>query len=236
MFLRIVNKFWIVIFIVIIGWIYYIFLSPYIINKKEVVIPDVVGLSEKDGIKKLDDNNIKYKIIYIQDSQEFVLKTIPYAGVNIKNNCVIDVYIGHVFPRSYKSYLGLVYDDVRNEIELLCNDYGLELIIEYKEDDSLVSGVIIDESIKDGSIIESGDTLVLTISKSNSFFVMPNLVGLDIYDALKILEEYKIKAIVNYYVSPIGYDIVIFQSISKDSIIKKGNQYEVTLYVSKGIV
>jgi len=28
----------------------------------------------------------------------------------------------------------------------------------------------------------------------------------------------------------------LFQSISKDSIIKKGNQYEITLYVSKGIV
>lgn len=233
--MKIVNKFWIIIFVIIIGWIYYIFISPYILYKKEIVVPDVVGLSEEDVIKTLDDSDIKYKIIYIQDDNNLVLKTIPYAGVDIKKNYVIDVYIGHVFPKSYKSYLGLLYDDVRGEIEVLCNDYGLNLIIEYVDDDSLISGVIIGESIKDGSIINNGDTLVLTISKNESFFVMPNLVGLNIYDALKVLDEYNIKTVINYYVSPIDYDTVLYQSISEDSIIKKGNQYEITLYVSRGL-
>ena len=234
--MRIVNKFWIVIFVIIIGWIYYIFISPYILYKKEIVVPDVVGVSEEQVRKVLDENGIKYNITYVQDSKEVVLKTIPYAGVNIKTNSVIDVYVGCIFPRSYKGYLGLVYDDVRGEIDVLCNDYGINLVIEYVDDDSLISGVIVGESIREGSIIESGATLILTISKNNSFFVMPNLVGLDIYDALKILDEYNIKAIINYYSSPISDDVVLFQSISKDSIIKKGNQYEITLYVSKGIV
>ena len=234
--MRIVNKFWIVIFVIIIGWIYYLFISPYILYKKEIVVPDVVGVSEVEVRKVLDENGIKYNITYVQDSKEVVLKTIPYAGVNIKTNSFIDVYVGCIFPRSYKGYLGLVYDDVRGEIDVLCNDYGINLVIEYVDDDSLISGVIVGESIREGSIIESGDTLVLTISKNNSFFVMPNLVGLDIYEALKILDEYNIRAIINYYSSPISDDVVLFQSISKDSIIKKGNQYEITLYVSKGIV
>ena len=192
-------------------------------------------MNEEEAVDKLKKSNIDYQITYIQNSSESVLKTIPYAGVNIKKNFIIDLYIGKIFPNSYHSYLGLLYDDVKEEIERICNDNAIKLEIKYVEDNSLISGVIINESFVDGYIMKKGDILTLTISNNNSYFVMPNLVGLNIYDALAILKEYDIKAIVNYYSSPIENDIVLFQSIVKDSVIKKGNLYEVTLYVSKGM-
>lgn len=235
MSLRIVNKLWAVIFIIIILWVYFLFISPNIFNKSTIVIPDVIGLSEKNAVEVLEEGNINYQITYIQSSNEKVLKTIPYSGVNIKKDYVIDLYIGKVFPKSYSSFLGLVYEDVKADIELLCNDYGIVLELKYVEDNNFISGVIIAESFMDGYIMKSGDVLTLTISKNNSYFVMPNLVGLSIYDALDILKEYNIKPIINYYASPIDKDIVLFQSIVKDSIVKKGNLYEITLYVSKGI-
>ena len=212
--MRIINKLWIGVFIIIVLWIYFLFISPLIFNSGVVVVPDLVGMNEEEAVDKLKKSNIDYQITYIQNSSESVLKTIPYAGVNIKKNFIIDLYIGKIFPNSYHSYLGLLYDDVKEEIERICNDNAIKLEIKYVEDNSLISGVIINESFVDGYIMKKGDILTLTISNNNSYFVMPNLVGLNIYDALAILKEYDIKAIVNYYSSPIENDIVLIEQFA----------------------
>ena len=233
--MRYISKLWILIFVIIVIWCYYIFIYPKIFDTN-IIIPDVVGLKEEVLIEKLDEENIKYKITYLKSDSDLVLKTFPYAGMKIKKDFIIDVFIGKIIPKSYCGYLGLLYTDVKEEIEILCNDFNLNLIINYKEDNFQIAGVIIDESIVVGEEVKYGDTLILTVSMNNLYFKMPNLVGLNIYDALKIIDDYNLKVNVEYYSSFFDYDTVLFQSINKDTIIKKGNQYEITLYVSKGVL
>jgi hypothetical protein len=64
---------------------------------------------------------------------------------------------------------------------------------------------------------------------------MPNLVGMNIYDVLGLLDNYNLKANIIYYHAPIENDIVIFQSINEGNIVKKGNSYHIDIYVSKGL-
>lgn len=230
-----INKLWYVFFAIIVAWSYYIFISPRIFNSTTVEVPDVIGLSEMESRRVLEGLQIQYQITYTQSTEECTLKTIPYAGVKVKKKHTISVYIGKIIPESYQSFLGQVYENVIQDIERLCNDYGLQLKLEYEKNDSHVSGIIIRESITPGTLLKNGEILTLTISANEAYFLMPNLVGLSIYDALSILEEYQVKAKINYYTAPMDEDIVLYQSIAKDSIIKKGNPYEIDLYVSKGM-
>lgn len=233
--MKLALKIWTVIFSIILLWIYFIFISPKIFHNKIVSIPDIASLNEAEGLKMLDDQNINYQITYIENDVDAILKTIPYAGTKIKASTSIKVYIGKIMPEAYKSFLGQSYEDSIDKIELMCNDKGITLKVEYEENTEIVPGIIIKESLTDGSLLNKGDTLIITVSSNSNSFLMPKLVGLNIEEALKIINEYNIKVNIIYYQTPIDEDVVIFQSTPPKTIISKVNSYKLDIYVSKGL-
>lgn len=233
--MKFINGLWIIIFLFISVWIYYIFISPVLFYSNTILVPDVVGLNEEDAVRKLEDLDIGFKITYVEDESENVIKTLPYSGVSIKRDYIIDLFIGKKMPSRYPGFIGRIYDECILDIERICNDSNINIVILYEERNDVISGIIVKESINEGERLDQHNELILTISKNQDYFLMPNLVGMNINEAIKILKEYNISPIINYYSSPIDYDLVLYQSILKDSIVKKGNKYEVTLYVSKGM-
>lgn len=233
--MKFILKLWVIIFVVGLIWLYFIFLSPKIFNNSALIIPDVVNLDEPNAIKKLEDNHIRYKITYIENDKELAIKTIPYAGTKIKSDFEIDLYIGKIFPVSYSSFLGRLYDDVSNQIERLCIDFDLKLNISYEIKNDMISGVIIKESLIEGEAIEYGEELNITISKNDSTYFMPKFLGLTVEEAIKLSEEYNINLNLIYIETPLDSDIVIFQSTEENTLIQRSNQYQLDLYISKGI-
>lgn len=230
-----ILRLWLVIFAIIILWVYFLFISPKIFSKEILVVPNVVSLSEKEAIDTLEKAHIDYQITYVENLSEEVLKTLPYAGTEIKSDYKVMVYIGKVLPKSYHSFLGQVYEDVEEDIQKLCNEFDLKLNIEFEEDETKMSGIIIKESLIDGTILNQGGELCLTISKNNDTFLMPRLIGLTIDEALNMIKDYPMKVNINYYATPIEEDIVLFQSTSENTMIDKKNQSVLELYVSKGL-
>ncbi|MDE7162426.1 MAG: PASTA domain-containing protein [Anaeroplasmataceae bacterium] len=228
-------RLWLVIFGIGILWIYFLFISPKIFHSQIVTIPDVVDMTEDDAIAELEKNHIQYQITYIENDKNLALKTIPYAGTNIKADYVVSLYVGKIMPVAYKSYLGRVYEDVDEEINVMCNSYGLRLKIEYEEVDNVISGLIIKESLVDGSVLNQGDELCLTLSSNHSSYMMPNFVGMTMEDALQWINEYNLKVNITYMQTPVEEDIIIFQSTPANTLIHKNNSYTLDLYVSKGI-
>lgn len=226
---------WLGIFTILFLWIYFIFISPRIFNASTSIVPDVLGLTEKEAVKKLKEDKISYQITYMQNSSEVTLKTIPSAGMKIKKKHLVEVYIGKVFPYTYHTLVGQKYDEIVDELEQLKVDCGIEVELVYELNDNVISGLILKESITDGSVLEKGQKITLTISKNENYFLMPNLVGMNVIEAIECLKKYEIKFQIVYYTAPIEKDIVLFQSFPKDSIVKKGNPYEMDLYVSKGM-
>lgn len=232
--MKLIFRIWIIIFVIFLVWLYFLFLSPRIFNSKTIVVPDVVNLSQEEAEHRLNDAKIKYQITYIENDKEEALKTIPYAGTNIKANYVIDLFVGMKFPKTYHSYLGQNYEIYQNEINQMCLDYNIDLIIEYVTSYQM-SGMILEESLKEGSILNEQKTLKLVIALNEETFLMPNLVGMHIEDALELLKDYKISIHVNYYASIIEEDIVLYQSTAPETMIQKQNRSILELYVSKGI-
>lgn len=227
-------KLWLVIFIILLLWIYFIFLSPRIFRQQILIVPDVIHLPTAEAEKRLKEEHIQYQITYIENSQEEALKTIPFAGTSIKSNYVIDLYVGMRMPKAYHSYLGQNYDDVKEEIEKMCLEHHLKLEIEYEASNQM-SGIIIKESLIDGSILKDQTELRLVISYNQETFLMPNLIGMNIEEALNLISEYQFKVHINYYASPIDEDIVIAQSTAPSTMVRKQNQSFLELYVSKGM-
>lgn len=230
-----IFRLWYLILLIVVLWCYFLWISPRIFSSETVLMPDVIGFSEEQTVQLLKDRHLKYQITYMQNDEEVTLKTVPSAEIKIKKDDVIQLYIGKVFPATYHSYLGQKYEDVEQAIEQLCEEHGIRLQLLYEQKDDVIGGLIVEESLSDGDILREKDFLTLTISVNDSYFSMPNLVGMNILEALRVLESYQIEAKINYYSAPMPEDTVLFQSIAKDTIIRKNNPYQMTLYVSKGL-
>ena len=226
---------WTVTFVIILLWLYFLFISPKIFNNKILVVPEIINLSEEEGIKVLKDNNIKYNIVYLENEENIILKTSPYPNTKIKSNFEIDVYVGKIMPASFKSYVGQVYDDVKDKINIMCNNNGINLKVRYEENDNVLDGVIINESLSNGESLEGVNELIITISSNNTKLLMPDFVGKHINDVIEFVNKNNLMVIFIYLETPILEDIIVHQSISKNTIIDKNSNYKIEIYVSKGI-
>lgn len=226
---------WTATFVIILLWLYFLFISPKIFNNKILVVPEIINLSEEEGIKVLKDNNIKYNIVYLENEENIILKTSPYPNTKIKSNFEIDVYVGKIMPASFKSYVGQVYDDVKDKINIMCNNNGINLKVRYEENDNVLDGVIINESLSNGESLEGVNELIITISSNNTKLLMPDFVGKHINDVIEFVNKNNLMVIFIYLETPILEDIIVHQSISKNTIIDKNSNYKIEIYVSKGI-
>ena len=226
---------WIVTFVIILLWLYFLFISPKIFNNKILVVPEIINLNEEEGLKVLKDNNIKYNIVYLENEENIILKTSPYPNTKIKSNFEIDVYVGKIMPASFKSYVGQVYDDVKDKINIMCNNNGINLKVRYEENDNVLDGVIINESLSNGESLEGVNELIITISSNNTKLLMPDFVGKHINDVIEFVNKNNLMVIFIYLETPILEDIIVHQSISKNTIIDKNSNYKIEIYVSKGI-
>lgn len=226
---------WIIIMIIGLFWVYYLFLANKFFPKKELIVPDVVGLTEPQMEEVLNENKVKYNIFYVDGEQAIVQKTFPKAGSKIYETYYIDVYVYNKMPKYYEDFTGLLFDDEIKNIENFCKNYDLLYKVVYVVDNSYPQGQIIWQSLTSDDVIKSGDELVFKVVINDDYIQMPNLAGMNIIDAMKLLDKFQLNYNVIYYYAPIQEDTVIFQSVLEGALIKKGNAYSFDIYVSKGM-
>lgn len=226
---------WIIIMIIGLFWVYYLFLANKFFPKKELIVPDVVGLTELQMEEVLNENKVKYNIFYVDGEQAIVQKTFPKAGSKIYETYYIDVYVYNKMPKYYEDFTGLLFDDEIKNIENFCKNYDLLYKVVYVVDNSYPQGQIIWQSLTSDDVIKSGDELVFKVVINDDYIQMPNLVGMNIIDAMKLLDKFQLNYNVIYYYAPIQEDTVVFQSVLEGTLIKKGNAYSFDIYVSKGM-
>lgn len=226
---------WIIIMIIGLFWVYYLFLANKFFPKKELIVPDVVGLTELQMEEVLNENKVKYNIFYVDGEQAIVQKTFPKAGSKIYETYYIDVYVYNKMPKYYEDFTGLLFDDEIKNIENFCKNYDLLYKVVYVVDNSYPQGQIIWQSLTSDDVIKSGDELVFKVVINDDYIQMPNLAGMNIIDAMKLLDKFQLNYNVIYYYAPIQEDTVVFQSVLEGTLIKKGNAYSFDIYVSKGM-
>ena len=229
-----IKYLWLFNLLIIIIWLLYIFVIPKVLNNKEIIVPDVKGYDLNEALNILEDNNLIVLINYIDGPDDKALYTFPLKDSVVKSGSNINLYISKKKIVYYDEFIGLVLDSNIDMIENYCANNKIDYEVEYKLDNNSIPGVIINQNKNSKNIINEGDLLIFTVARSELYFSMPNLVGMNIYDGIKILNDFNIKTNVIYYYAPVESDTIIFQSVEKGNTIKKGNNSIIDLYVSKG--
>lgn len=226
---------WGIIGIIIVGWIYYIYISPLIFKPIELEVPNVEGLSENDARHTLHKLDINFNIHYVDGKTNQVKYTLPKHGTKIYSTFTVDVYIEKSLPSYYQSFVGLMYDSNVDLIIDYCNEHNITYKVVYEINNAYTSGQIIKQSKDKETLVEEYDELIIYVAKGDDYIVMPNLVGMNVDECMRLLTEYQLSFNIIYYSTPIDEDIVISQSIIEGTIIRKGNEYSFDIYVSKGM-
>lgn len=234
-FVKLTRFLWIGIAVLAIGWIYYIYISPRIFKPAEVVVPDIIGLSEEEARLALKKEGLTYNINYIDGQSLCVDSTMPKHGSKVYEGYSVEVYILKPLPSYYQSFVGLIYEENIGLIQEYCTRHELTYRLEYVVDNSYSSGQIIGQSKNSDEFVVSGTEIVFQIAVSDNYISMPNLVGRNIREVMELLDGYRLNYNVIYYHAPLDSDIVISQSIQEGTVLQKGNSYAFDIYVSKGM-
>lgn len=132
---------------------------------EEATVPKVIGMSEKDATKALEDAKLKYQIVEEESkkveagyviSQETEANTKVFAGDTV----VIHVSTG-VKKSTVISIIGKSEEEAKSTLESL----GLKVSVAYDEDQSKDNGVVLKQSIDAGKEAEEGTSITITVNK-----------------------------------------------------------------------
>lgn len=138
----------------------------YYQNVDKVVVPNVIGLSYDQALAVLDEYNLEIikSTIKTQDKDEeqIVLSQNKKAGTKVLKGSKVKVTIG-----LYEE-LKLIEDYVGQNIEIVklkLDELGIKYVIEEEYNDEYLPGIVISQSIKEGSKVKENKKITLIISK-----------------------------------------------------------------------
>ncbi len=129
------------------------------------IVPDVVGKSQEDAIKLLEDAKLKYEIVEEESkkieagyviSQETEKDEEVFAGDTV----VIHVSTG-IKKSAVESVIGKSEEDAKKALSAL----GLTVNVTYDEDLTKDNGVVLKQSIDVGKEVEEGTSITITVNK-----------------------------------------------------------------------
>lgn len=150
-------------------------LGIYILNDKFVKVPDVIGLTEKDASKVLDDNGISYvvKEEKTTDTNEFGIVTSQdkEAGKYILKSSTVTITIGSDDDSNNsnnnnddKIILDNLVGKTKEEAIKILDDNNINYdIVEIESSEE--NGIVVKQSISAGEIITDDTVLTIYISK-----------------------------------------------------------------------
>ncbi len=153
---------------------------PKLLNQKDVIVPDVSGMTVSDAISKLQDEGFTIKDEQIEIADENivagnVVKTMPATGTKRSKGTAITIYVSIGDEKiEIENYVGKNYLEVKGNLEAK----GLSVIITretVKDTKTAKQGVIIKQSVAAGEKLNARDTITLTIPDLDDTY--PNWVG-----------------------------------------------------------
>ena len=214
----------------------FIFINSLFITK-EVVVPDLVNLSEEDARTKLKEMSLVLEItdrVYNKDIVEGqIISQNPKAGDKNKTSNPVRVVLSRG-PRkvTVPSLVGENYD----KVNLILEREGLKegnLVQEYS--DTYANGLVIRQNITAGIPVDEGTAIDYVVSMGQEKIPMPNYIGLNIEDVKSDLMQKDLILGNITYESSTDYtaNTVMSQNIKSGTIVNRKSIIDFT--ISKGV-
>ena len=150
-----------------------VLLIPALTSQKELIIPDVAGLTEEEAVKKLQEEGFQVKDeIETVSSSEIeegkVVKTNPIIGSKRIKGTEVTLYISEGDAKiTLENYVGQDFNYVKGLLE----GKGIRVLEEKRatDDENAESGKIIGQSVEAGSKLAVGDFITLYIPNIDKY-------------------------------------------------------------------
>jgi len=204
-----------------------------------VQMKDVVGLKQEEAESILRNLSVGILLSFQEEASDTipagcVVRTKPSKDQNVADGQTIQIWIS-----TGSSVRTAAMPNVKNEKKdsaaKILSSQGLKLNLVYEEiyHKSIQEGFVVETDPVPGVEISTGDTVTLYISKGQEMQNMPNVVGMDIGTAVKILVDAGFTAPnIEYVASEKTKDTVVSQSHEKNTMIEISTQ--ITLEISEG--
>lgn len=179
-----------------------------------------------------EENSDKYK-------KGEIIKTSPSKGEEVKEGDKVIVTISKGKELKIEDYEGRRYEKAAAELEAM----GFKVEASYVQSESYSSGVVIDQSITPGTIVDNNSALNITLTVSEGFSKhVDSVVGYDLEAAIKILENKGIRVTTEVLPEPTDKDVI--SQMQANVVVKQTHENEkitsssvvVTLYYYDHVV
>ncbi|NLV89072.1 MAG: Stk1 family PASTA domain-containing Ser/Thr kinase [Tissierellia bacterium] len=212
-------------------------LKDYLVTE-EVVVPDIIGLQEAEARKKIEDLGLRFVVKGTGRNDNFNPGEVIYQSVDANTTVKVDFPI-EVLLNEGEALVKVpsgVNRDINDARDLMINA-NLDVEIEYEYSDTIPLDVVIKQIPESGSEVKPGSTVTLVVSQGEEvkYVTMENLVGKNIEEAKRIIEELDlVEGEISYQPSE-EYEegIVVWQSYEPGTELE--TKTAVDIYVSSGI-
>ncbi|MCU7493617.1 MAG: PASTA domain-containing protein [Bacteroidota bacterium] len=213
-------------------------IMPWYVSGREVVIPKVVGMDEKQAESLLSDSDLEAVVGGERYNEKFpkgaVIFQKPAAGATVKEGRRVFLFISSGVPLvKVPSLKGRNLRDAKLALERIELSLGDTTMVQSQSP----RGIIIDQQYYEGTEVQKGSRINITLSagQQTAGVTIPDLLGKSLSEAEEILKENKLTlGKVNYQPSfSLLPNTVIDQYPSKDATVQEGAT--VDLFVTKNV-
>lgn len=217
--------------------VFNLIIMPWYVSGREVVIPKVVGMDEKQAEELLSDSDLEAVKGGERFNEKYPKGTVifqkPAAGSTVKEGRRVFLFVSSGIPLvKVPSLKGKYLRDAKltlDRMELALGDTS-------RVQSQSPKDVIIDQQYYEGTQVQKGTRINVTVSLGQNIGVMiPDLLGKSLAEAEEILKSNKLTlGKINYQPSfSLLPNTVIDQYPSKDNMVQEGSA--VDLFVTKNV-
>lgn len=163
---------------------------------KEIKVPDVVGLTDKQAYEKMESLGLKMTVSHEEFNEEIeeghIVSQDPVAESNVKKGREIEVVLSKGTELiTVPSLIGVDLKDIGIRLANLSLERGA---VDKRYDDKYAENQVMSQDPESGDKVKEGTEINLTVSKGKQpeRVNMPDLKGLTLDKARKVLENNKL--------------------------------------------
>ena len=213
--------------------------AAFILLKPKVTVPDITQSFRSDAEQELTKVKLKIGTVTEEETAEIpigdvVIRTDPAPGTSVDEGTEVNVVVSKGpklnDPVEVPNILGLSPEDAENK---LFDSFFIPQPGEPAYSDTAEAGKVIAQSVPAGTKVEMFSIIMYSVSLGKEQISVPDVTGKSISDARGMLDSAGLSCDTSQsYSDTVAKDVVISQSVAKDTKVDKGTT--IVLEVSMG--
>ena len=199
-------------------------------------VPSIVNTSLSEAAKRIEAENLQYKItgkkLSAQVPENLIMLQNVNGGAVVLENTVIMLNISAGAGESERTDVmpDLVYMSRAEATGLLCTfSVPLDVKVQFEESENVEEGLIIRQDVPPGTALSEVSSVCITVSSGEPAFAMPDIAGMDEQAAKELLGSKGLSYTLAYEYGTAPVGSVLSQDIAADQSVYRGDVVKIVI-------